>query len=321
VKVRGERLYAPGPWDEAAAWLLGPRALDQAPLRPPTRRSVAFRDTGYYVLRGRDPRSFSAFRCGTLRDRFSEIDMLHLDVWWRGHNVLVDPGSYAYNGDDEWHAHFMRTESHNTVGLDGHDQMLHYRQFKCLYWTEAKVLAFADRQPWALVSGEHTGFRRLPGGCVHRRSVLFLKDDLWIVVDHVSGTGQHELRLHWLGGVLPFEHARSEGRMSLFTPDGPFTVTVLDERGSPLDASVVAGQESPPRGWLSRYYRERVPVPSLAVERSGAVPMTMVSVLAAGTPEIHVEGGRWSARTNGISCVFGLEDGNIQVEEPPPDPR
>jgi asparagine synthase (glutamine-hydrolysing) len=59
VATRSERVYEPGPWDEEAAWLFGRAALDEAPLRPPARRSVAFRDTGYYVLRGRDPRNFS----------------------------------------------------------------------------------------------------------------------------------------------------------------------------------------------------------------------------------------------------------------------
>lgn len=318
VAARGERVYEPGPWDESATWLLGARAVEGAPLRPPTRRSVAFRDTGYYVLRGRDPRTFSAFRCGTLRDRFSQIDMLHLDVWWRGHNVLVDPGSYVYNANEAWHAHFMGTESHNTVQVDGHDQMLHYRQFKVLYWTEAELLDFADHPAFALVAGEHSGFRRHPGGCVHRRAVLLVKDDLVVVVDRVSGSGRHRVRLHWLGGEFPFQDAPAQGRMTLTTPDGPFTVSVLDERGAPLPGSVVAGQESPPRGWLSRHYGERAPVPSLAVERFGAVPMTTVSVLAAGVPEIAVEGGRWSVRAAGLSCGFRLEGGMIHPEHPRP---
>ena len=55
------------------------------------------------------------FRCGTLRDRFSQIDMLHLDVWWRGQNVLVDGGSYLYNGPAAWHEHFMGTAATTRV--------------------------------------------------------------------------------------------------------------------------------------------------------------------------------------------------------------
>src|SRR6185437_3929920 len=177
VLVRGERLYEPGPWDEETAWFLGVRALD-APLRKPRYRSISFSETGYHVLRGNDPRSFAAFRCGSLRDRFSQIDMLHLDVWWRGINVLADAGSFQYNGAPQWHEHFMGTRSHNTVTVDGRDQMLHHRQFKVLYWTKASLLGFVESDRWAHCAGEHYGYQRHAGSCVHRRSILFAKDDL-----------------------------------------------------------------------------------------------------------------------------------------------
>src|SRR5262249_47310417 len=147
---------------------------------PPHRRSVSFARTGYHVLRGRDQASFGAFRCGTLRDRFSQIDMLHLDLWWHGQNVVVDAGSYQYNAAPAWHEHFMRTASHNTLTVDGLDQMVHHRQFKVLYWTKANLISFADAGAWVLCVGEHYGYRRYPGGAVHRRSVLFAKDDVWI---------------------------------------------------------------------------------------------------------------------------------------------
>ena len=142
VSVRGERLYEQGPWDEETAWVCGPAAV-QAPLRRPRRRSIAFRSTGYHVLRARgDESSFATFRCGAIRDRYAQIDMLHLDVWWRGHNVLVDPGSYLYNGPEAWHEYFLSTASHNAVVVDHRDQMLPYRRFKNLYWTDAALGRF-----------------------------------------------------------------------------------------------------------------------------------------------------------------------------------
>ncbi|HET6343294.1 MAG TPA: heparinase II/III family protein, partial [Myxococcota bacterium] len=113
VLARGERLYAPGPWDEAVAWCLGPLALD-APLHEPSRTSVSFPVAGYHVLRGRDSGTFVTLRCGDVRERFGQIDMLHLDAWWQGHNVLVDGGSYLYGGEPGWHGHFLGTASHNT---------------------------------------------------------------------------------------------------------------------------------------------------------------------------------------------------------------
>src|SRR5262249_29677980 len=249
VLVRGERLYPQGPWDEMLAWILGVRALD-SPLAAASRTSVSFTQTGYHVLRGVDERNFVAFTCGTLKDRFSQIDMLHADVWWRGENVLVDPGSYQYSGAPTWHEHFMRTPSHNTIVIDGSDQMVHHRQFKVLYWTKASRTRFEDHDTWAACGGEHYGFRPHPGGCTHRVEILFLKDDVWIVLDRVDGQGTHDVRLHWLGG--PYEWASSEtgNGVELLTPSGTFCVRAFDPAGRPLPGDVVAGGIDPPRGWV-----------------------------------------------------------------------
>src|SRR4029079_8013630 len=102
----------------------------------------------------------------------SQIDMLHLDVWWRGQNVLVDAGSYQYNAAPAWHEHFMRNASHNTVVVDGRDQMLHRRQFKVLYWTRAQLLGFDDGPKRTVTVGEHYGYRPHARAPLPRPSVL-----------------------------------------------------------------------------------------------------------------------------------------------------
>jgi heparinase II/III-like protein len=312
IAARGERLHPPGPWDEEAAWLLGPASLD-APLAPRRRASVSFAETGFHVLRGGDERTFATFRCGTIRDRFSQIDMLHLDVWWRGVNVLADAGSYLYNGSAAWHGHFATTGCHNTVAVDGRDQMLHRRRFKNLYWTRARLLRFEDAPGWALAEGEHLGYERHPGGCVHRRAVLFVKDDLWIVVDRVAGEGAHAARLHWLGGEHPAAYDAATGTMSLATPAGEFRVTVLDERGAPLAGDVVAGRAAPPRGWISRHYAEKRPAPSLAVERSGAAPLHFLTLLSGAPAAVHMDGSGWRVAAGGARVSFRVVDGRFDA--------
>jgi asparagine synthase (glutamine-hydrolysing) len=294
-----------------AAWLCGPAVLN-APLDQPHRKSTSFAPTGYHVLRGRDPNNFATFRCGTIVDRFSQIDMLHLDVWWRGQNVLVDGGSYQYNGPEKWYRHFANTASHNTIQIDRHDQMLHYRRFKNLYWTQAVLIQFADAADHVVCSGEHYGFQRHPGKCIHRRSVLFSKDDLWIVVDHVMGVGTHEVRLHWLCGEFPFEYQEIEGRLELDTPRGPFSILMLDSQGHPQAGTVVAGQEEPPRGWVSRYYGEKRPTASLAIEQMHKLPATFVTVLGAGKPSVEINDGTWTVSTAAARARFQISgDGMI----------
>jgi asparagine synthase (glutamine-hydrolysing) len=325
VVTRGERLYEPGPWDEAAAWFAGAGALEDARVRPRPRASVSFAATGYHALRGGDPGSFGVLRCGTLRHRFSQIDMLSLDVFWRGQNVIVDPGTYQYNGPARWHAHFVRTASHSTVQVDGRDQMLHYRRFKHLYPARAERLAFEDAGAFAQVVGEHHGYARHPGGCVHRRAVLLVKDDLWVVLDQITGEGSHEARLHWLCGDFSYRYEPASGVLELDTPAGPFCVAVYDAGGAPLAGDVVRGGEDPPRGWLSRYYGEKIPVPSLAVVRRGPAPLVFVSVLCPGRPEVQVTGDRMTVFCNLDSgdaagarrgVEFRIEDGRFADVRP-----
>jgi asparagine synthase (glutamine-hydrolysing) len=306
IQTRGERLYPPGPWDEEACWLLGPAALE-APMRAAKSTSVSFCHSGHHVLRGNDQGSFGTFHCGDLLDRFSQMDMLHLDVWWRGQNVLVDGGTYLYNGPEEWHNHFIRTSSHNTLQLDGHDQMVHLRRFKLTYRTKAKLLDFRDGDEWVVCTGEHYGYQRQAGNCVHRRSVLYVKDDLWIVADRAEGEGAHHARLHWLGGDFPYRaDSDSPVALELDTPEGPFRIAVFNSLGEPLKGEAISGQTDPPRGWLSRYYAHKVPVPSLAVETAGTLPLTVVSVLSPHVPSVTVSQNCWSVTAGERTIEFEL---------------
>ncbi len=310
IAVRGERLYEPGPWDESSAWLFGPAALD-APLRPPTRRSVSFSESGYRVLRSSSGESFAAFRCGSVLDRFSQIDMLHLDVWWRGQNVLVDPGSYLYNGPKKWHDHFYETGSHNTVMVDGADQMIHHRRFKNLRWTKAKLRRFETCPEWSVAEGEHEGYARDPIGCTHRRAVLMCGDDLWIVLDTILGEGAHGIRLQWLGKPGAWTYNADRASLILGSDAGDFSIQTFDSNGAPLPGDVVAGQENPPRGWLSRYYGEKEPAPSLVIDGRRSLPWSVVSVLGAGQPRVSREGPSWVVKGTSSSVQFQMADGGF----------
>jgi hypothetical protein len=265
------------------------------------------------VLRSGASGTFAVFRCGKLRDRFSQIDMLSLDVWWRGENVLVDAGSYLYNGPPEWHAYFHRTESHNTVSLDGRDQMLHHRKFKNVHWTPARLLRFDASDAFALAEGEHGGYRRYPGRCVHRRAVLWTRGGLGVVVDTVLGAGRHRARLHWLAGEYPWHHEVGVGACVLETPAGPFRIMVLDEEGHPAPGDVAQGQTAPIRGWMSRHYAERVAVPSFAITRDAELPITWVTLLCSAPPTVAVERGRWDVEADGERVAFVLRDGRFDA--------
>lgn len=312
VVARSERLYPPGAWDEEAAWWSG-SVVKALPQQVPSQPSAHFDETGVIVLRSDEPNTFATFRCGSLRDRFGQIDMLHADVWWRGINVLADGGSYLYNGPQEWHRHFVGGASHNTLTVDGQDQMRHWRRFKTLYRTPARVLRFENTAAGMICEGEHTGFQRLRHPCTHRRAILLTKSGLCVVVDHVFGSSPEprDVRVHWQGGSLPWEFDAAANRLSLQTDVGPYGISIHGTNGEALAVDVVAGQESPPRGWVSRAYAEKTPAPSLVASWTGTLPFTCVTVMNGDPCHVTSTGSAYSVVTTELFVEFTLQDGRL----------
>jgi len=72
---------------------------------------------------------------------------------------------------------------HNTVCVDGQS-----------YAAKAGVTEqWISNDGLDYVVGSHTNYP----GLVHRRTVLFVKPDYWIVLDHVSGEGRHTYDQNW----------------------------------------------------------------------------------------------------------------------------
>jgi asparagine synthase (glutamine-hydrolysing) len=302
IATRGERIYAEGPWDEEPAWLFGADSAG-APLRRRDRRSVSF-GGGHHVLRGEE--SFATFRCGTLRDRFTQMDMLHVDLWRRGVNLLVDGGSYLYNGPAAWQKHFVSTTSHNTVTVDGMEQMVHYRKFKLLYPPDAALLEFNANA----ATGEHYAFRREGGDVVHRRSVAMVGEDRWLVLDTITGSGTHDVRLHWLANDFPVE--LHDSGIYLVTAEGRMSVTVHGGDGRALPLDVVKGDADTPRGWLSGHYAEKIAVPSIAVHLRGELPLSVMTIVAPRRPEVSVSRGVWRVADGEGEVAIRVSDGRLQ---------
>jgi hypothetical protein len=95
------------------------------------------------------------------------------------------------------------------------------------------------------------------------------------------------------------------------TPVGPFFVKVVDGHALPASADVACGRQSPPRGWLSRYYGEKVAVPSLHAGGRLRLPATLVTVLSPAEPLVSVRDGAWLVRVGGQPLAFTLRDGRF----------
>jgi len=154
------------------------------PVLQPFKSCYQFTAGGYYICREKEGLTF--LRCGNHKDRPSQADNLHLDIWYKGMNILMDAGSYKYNTDEATLKYFMGTASHNTVMLGDYDQMEKGPRFIWYNWTQCESANLRETGTEYIWEGVISAFRHVARGIRHFRRVRKMKDrPVWIVEDHI----------------------------------------------------------------------------------------------------------------------------------------
>jgi hypothetical protein len=266
--------FDPGPWDEDVFWLYGEQTLNLAKRgigaveagRAGDGVQSSFPHGGIHLLRGTDSRAI--IRCMDHRSRPSHADQLHVDLWIHGQNIACDAGTYLYSGEGVWRNGLARTAVHNTVTVDHLDQMKMLTRFTWTDWSKGKVLRH-DEKYW---QGEHNGYRRLADPVSHKRTVMSLGDDRWLILDHLTASRPHHYGLHWLlcdGEYGVLEPAPALG-LWLKSSDSRLTDSKVYVQTGLLEGngkfSTVRADPNSTRGWRSQYYGNREPAISMLLE-------------------------------------------------------
>jgi len=261
-----EFLFEPGPWDEDIFWLYGEKSSEIKGARVRDEGQAGFPYGGTYILRNSNSKAI--LRCTDHGSRPSHADQLHVDLWIRGQNITCDAGTYLYSGDGIWRNGLAHTSVHNTVTVDHLDQMKMLTRFTWTDWSHGKVLHH-DNNLW---QGEHDGYKHLPNPVIHKRTVISLAEDRWLVVDQLKATQSHHYSLQWL--LCDGEYAVQE-----FTPgfglwlnpsNSELSDTKILIRTGSLEGnvnfSIVRADPNSTRGWRSRYYGGKEPAISVLLE-------------------------------------------------------
>jgi len=215
--------------------------------------SESFLDGGVYLLHNINSRAL--IRCTDFRARPSHADQLHMDLWIHGQNIACDAGTYLYSGKGPWRNGLARTSAHNTVTVDGEDQMTMVSRFTWTNWSKGKVLQ-QDEKIW---QGEHDGYKPVS----HKRTVMVLDDDRWLVVDYLRANESHRYALHWLLNDFPFKQKDNSVLLSLDEMNYMVQVGMTEGHGN---FSIVRADPNSTRGWRSRYYGHKEPAISVMLE-------------------------------------------------------
>ena len=172
---------------------------------PPGVRSKGFPDSGYYVLRGSwthqpyEDGLYLLFDCGPLGfGSHGHYDLLSFEAAAYGHSLIVDPGRYTYSDESaegiKWRQLFKSTAYHNTVVVDGKDQIPYRRMKPVGPEPRASVKTFATADGFDFVQAQAFS-HEYP--VVHERTVFFAVPEYWIVTDRLHGEGSHTYDLYF----------------------------------------------------------------------------------------------------------------------------
>jgi len=275
-QLYNQKLYPAGPWDEDLLWYWGENASTAVRVDVPYVTS-AFNDGGYYTLRG--ALSWGLIRCHSFKTRPGQADCLHLDLWWRGVNVLRDSGSYLYNTATHWRHFFNGSGAHNTIMVDDAGQMSYGERFIMYDWlqTSRPVMSNVDGNP--CFAAARFGFKRLGDHIVHHRSVMQVDAlNCWIIVDDITGQGRHKVTLHWQ--LADCMQKIQDNSVRLDCAGSPAMLTLL--AGAERRFEYHKGNESLPAGFDSLYYGERKPSPVIIANSHRDLPVRYITVISLG---------------------------------------
>jgi Heparinase II/III-like protein/Heparinase II/III N-terminus len=290
---RSDYKFVSGEATEETLWLLGPQGLqtyDQLTSQTPKEMSCSFSRGGYYVMR--DSWSASANYMlidsgplGGLRYGHAHADALSFDLTARGRTLLVDPGTFTYTNSKEDRDYFRSSIAHNTLTVDGVSSSVPAGPFAWSHVANATVLNWMSKDRFDFFSGSHDGYECLEPPVTHRRDVLFLKDDYWLLVDHLQGYGEHRYE-------MPFHFVESAHPAAIDASNWKY-ITERSVEGPGLDIAICleTGTWENCQGWVSHTYRQRAPAP-LIILKFKASNRRVVSLLiprtgAESRPEIE----------------------------------
>jgi hypothetical protein len=240
------------------------------PSRTGRRTTRVFGETGFVTTETDtgDHLVIDAGPHGYLNGGHAHADALSVVLTLRHKPLLVDPGTPTYTMDPLLRDGSRSSVSHNTITIDNRSSAVPAGPFQWQTRADARLEIVRHNPRVSLIEARREG----QGGTGHRR-VLLATDDGYLVIDQITGEGEHQATRHW--HFDPRWRIRCEGARALrLTHESGDAAWLLSDRGS---VSLITGDESSAMGWVSPAYGVRVPTWTAAISETQASPFTLVT--------------------------------------------
>ncbi len=272
--------------------------------------SYVFPWAGQFITRGswRKDAQWAFFDVGPMGVFYHEHrDRLHVSISAYGRDLLVDSGRYRYVRDDFWQ-YFRGSSSHNVILIDGRGQRAHERQ-----WFEPMQQRCLSTQEFDFVQGDFDkGFVGVKDRVIHTRSLIYIRHQFWIVVDHIATDQPHNIQALW--HFHPNCTVTTQADSVLSNDVGQGNLRILPVSRLDWQIEIVKGQTSPVQGWWSERYNHKS-ASSTAVYSTlleGSTTFAWILYPAQGIPP-HLEAKLFENHPNSISIELKNPDGLPQT--------
>jgi hypothetical protein len=246
-------------------------APDIAPRKPeciPRKKDITiYKQTGYTIVRAEND-SCLVFDHGPLGMpplyAHGHADALSITLSKDDNQIIVDSGTYRYNGENEWRRYFRGTRAHNTVTIDCLDQAIQETEFIWSRPYHTKLLGFSEHKNQFFINAIHNGYARLKEPVLHRRDILFCLGNCFLIKDSFQGGGEHQFELNF--HLHPKVHLNKLNGWWQISNQGSTIYLRLFEED---DFLIISGQEKPINGWYSPHYGKKIKSKVLTCQKSG----------------------------------------------------
>jgi hypothetical protein len=271
---------------EEMFWLRGEEIIE-APRDLQPAAHAFYPDAGYAIQRsGWGPHDSQViFDCGglgMLNGGHGHADALSFVLNIGSAEILRDPGTCVYNGSPEWRDFFRSTRAHNTVVVDGADQSIPGGTFQWSRRAQCRVVQHLSNVAFDYVEAEHDGYRGEPFNITHRRRLLHVRPDLWVVSDDLQGPPDEHIfdfYFHFPANAqLSVEH-EGDSVLRVNACADAARLQFLMCASAPVTGKTIEGQMDPIQGWVSSIYGDKSSAPTLSLSMQTLAPASGLVVM------------------------------------------
>jgi len=213
-------------------------------------------------------------------------DRLHLSIGGNGREFLVDDGRYNYQ-PGPWRDYFTGPRGHNVVLLDGHSTLPPPDSVNQPAAVRNEIAP--DHDLFAATASFAGDVLRGQGRVYETRTVYYLRNQYWLVVDQLLCAGPHQLEALWhfhpdclvkRDGNLVYTDNPGKANLGLLALDPPATGWNID---------LIKGRDAPDiQGWYSPSFNNRVPATCASFSTTVQGPTTMTWLIWIAPPGQNV---------------------------------